>query len=307
MKVKPFHQKVIYYSIGILIFCLFLPFVMGYVKPLIVLSGSMTPMMLPGDMVIIHPSDPNALNVGDVMAFNDPQDRPNTIITHRIKSINPDGSFETKGDANNAPDIYPVLKSKAIGKVLFVIPLAGYLPGLMRDKRVFVTLILIPTIILLIGEIKMAILQSNPSKARRYERQQKKLLRRTGYYINEKILVLIMITTLIISWCAVSSLSYITNDNTIDNKDKVPLVYVSPVEGKQRTSNWYGIVEPMNKTTVQTHNKVSVVPYVLPVYWIIKFNEVDPLLPMIGEILIYTIGSIVLATPLWYRKKIAGR
>ena len=36
---------------------------------MVVLSGSMTPLMLPGDAIIVAPADPEEIDVGDVFVF----------------------------------------------------------------------------------------------------------------------------------------------------------------------------------------------------------------------------------------------
>ena len=51
-------------------------------------------------------------------------------VTHRIISISGDEVI-TKGDANNAPDD-PITMSQIKGKVLFAIPLLGYLVDLIK-------------------------------------------------------------------------------------------------------------------------------------------------------------------------------
>ena len=64
-----------------------IPFFEGSEKPLIVLSGSMTPIMLHGDLIVVKSVDQNELKVGDVVAFQPPGSKPNTLVTHRIISL----------------------------------------------------------------------------------------------------------------------------------------------------------------------------------------------------------------------------
>ena len=95
-----------------------IPNILGY-KPLIVLSGSMSPTFNYGDLIIIKDVDTNTLKKGDIISFTDSK-KYNT--THRISNIsNIKGCFETKGDANNVKDIGIVCTKDIQGKYLMKI------------------------------------------------------------------------------------------------------------------------------------------------------------------------------------------
>jgi len=77
-----------------------------------------------GDMPIVCGSD--EYKVGDVIVYSVPgQDFP---IIHRIIKINPDGTYQTKGDNNlqQLPYELSVKKEQIHGKVIFIIPKLGY-------------------------------------------------------------------------------------------------------------------------------------------------------------------------------------
>lgn len=79
------------------------PSVFGY-KPFIVLSGSMETEIKKGDLIIVEVTDPQTLEVNDVIAFRDAQE---TVTTHRIiEIVEKDGEtyFITKGDNNDSQD-----------------------------------------------------------------------------------------------------------------------------------------------------------------------------------------------------------
>lgn len=79
------------------------PSVFGY-KPFIVLSGSMETKIHVGDLIITKETDPETLEVNDVIAF---RDQENTVTTHRIIDVvekNGITYFITKGDNNNSQD-----------------------------------------------------------------------------------------------------------------------------------------------------------------------------------------------------------
>lgn len=97
---------------------------------LTVLSPSMEPQYPTGSLVYLKDVDPATLQVGDVITFNISE---SMTATHRIMEIVPDEDdpntvrFRTKGDNNDTYDGSLVDFSDVKGKVVFCIPLLGYL------------------------------------------------------------------------------------------------------------------------------------------------------------------------------------
>lgn len=91
-----------------------------------IISGSMAPSLLPGDIVAFKRYSGSPLDPGTIISFDDPS-RPGTLTAHRIVSTEPDGSFITKGDANAAPDSSPVHAAMVRGVARLVAP-KGALP-----------------------------------------------------------------------------------------------------------------------------------------------------------------------------------
>ncbi|HIS91171.1 MAG TPA: signal peptidase I [Candidatus Faecisoma merdavium] len=102
-------------------------FTSGYFKYYMVAiaSGSMTPNINKGDVVIIEKTNNyEEIEVGQVMAYK----YNNVIVVHRvIRKINDDGSyyFYTKGDNNPDEDNYPIKEDMVIGVVDVKIPYIG--------------------------------------------------------------------------------------------------------------------------------------------------------------------------------------
>lgn len=115
-----------------------MPLIFGYGRA-IVITGSMEPAILPGDMVIIHEQD--GYEVGDIVVY-----KANSYITHRIVEETENG-YITQGDANNAPD-KEILESQIIGRVVLVIPKVGYITEFVKSP--FGMLILIAALFLMI-------------------------------------------------------------------------------------------------------------------------------------------------------------
>lgn len=97
---------------------------------LTVLSPSMEPKYPTGSLIYLVDVDPAKLEVEDVITYRISE---NTTATHRIKEIIPDESdpsivrFRTKGDNNDNYDGKLVGFEQVEGKVIFCIPLLGYL------------------------------------------------------------------------------------------------------------------------------------------------------------------------------------
>ena len=91
------------------------PSVFGY-KPFAVLSGSMQPNIMVGDLIFIKKTDINKLKKNDIIAF---RDKDNLVTTHRIIKVVKKGNekcFETKGDSNNVKDEELACKKNIEGK-----------------------------------------------------------------------------------------------------------------------------------------------------------------------------------------------
>jgi len=89
------------------------PDFMGY-KPFIVLSGSMEPVIMTGDLIVTKEIVPENIAVGDVISFRVDQD---VVVSHRVTEIQTEGglSFLTKGDANTGMDATNVLAENIEG------------------------------------------------------------------------------------------------------------------------------------------------------------------------------------------------
>jgi len=90
------------------------------------LTGSMSPGINPGDVVVSVRTPVSELKVGDVITYSIPVD-DHRIETHRVTSINRAGSTSvtTKGDANPGPDPWTAVLSED-----YVYTTAGVVPYL---------------------------------------------------------------------------------------------------------------------------------------------------------------------------------
>jgi signal peptidase len=102
----------------------------GY-QPTLVASGSMTPTLLLGDVVITRPVPPEEVKVGDIIRYQD--GAFDTI--HRVIEIQGGSggfTFITRGDTNDRNDP-PVPENAVKGVVVFNIPKIGWVTIMLRD------------------------------------------------------------------------------------------------------------------------------------------------------------------------------
>jgi signal peptidase len=119
------------------------PRILGY-QTSTMLTGSMSPMINPGDVVVSFPTPASELKVGDVITYAIPvQDQ--RIETHRVIEIirNDDGTtaVRTKGDANNGADPWTAtLQKDSVDVHAATIPYLGTAIRSLREPAVLNTL-----------------------------------------------------------------------------------------------------------------------------------------------------------------------
>jgi signal peptidase len=97
-------------------------------EPLVERSGSMRPLLAPGDLLISQTVSPAQLHAGDVVSFVDPT-RHDELVTHRVVSIQRTGQelkFVTRGDANAAPESWTAASTGHLRRMVAHVPLLGY-------------------------------------------------------------------------------------------------------------------------------------------------------------------------------------
>ena len=109
-----------------------LPIVFGW-HPYVIVTGSMEPGISAGDVVLASPDPEIDESLGRVISFEDPS-REGHVLTHRLVSLNEDGTLVTKGDANPTVDSVPVPRETVTGLgrllVQFVgLPVVWFLTG----------------------------------------------------------------------------------------------------------------------------------------------------------------------------------
>lgn len=117
-----------------------------------VLTESMEPEIMAGELILCESTDPDELQVGDIITYmGEKGELKGKVITHKIVEINDDG-FITQGVANNVPDP-EINESQILARYVTTIPLAGKIFSVINSKYGFIFLIVIPLGVLIVNEI----------------------------------------------------------------------------------------------------------------------------------------------------------
>ena len=146
-----------------------------------VASGSMTPAIHAGDLILDNPVTPNQaadLHVRQIISFRvSSSGASSLIITHRIVAVLPGSArapvlYRTKGDANNAPDLGTVAPSQVMGVYAARVPFAAYVLSTLHQPLTFVVLIMIPVVYLAEEEVRRRRVLLGEQEAEHFTRDQ---------------------------------------------------------------------------------------------------------------------------------------
>lgn len=88
-------------------------------------SGSMTPAIPVGSLIVVIKTAPGDIKENDIITY---RGSDKTLVTHRvIKILKNEKGFITSGDANKTNDPFPIKGEMVVGKVGFHIPYVGYI------------------------------------------------------------------------------------------------------------------------------------------------------------------------------------
>ena len=97
-----------------------------------IISPSMEPEYMVGDLIYIKKVDPATIKEGDVITFIVNEDL--VVGTHRVVRVDAENQhFYTKGDANGTEDGAPVHFNNVIGVPEFSIPKLGYVSNFVQN------------------------------------------------------------------------------------------------------------------------------------------------------------------------------
>ena len=140
---------------------------LGGYAPLIVLTGSMEPDIMTGDLIIVKQIDGKDVKEKDVIAFFDPDGNGTSILTHRVEEIYEENGtlfFRTKGIANDTADRLPVSEDKLVGIYVTRIGGAGNVAMFMQTTAGLIICVVVPLVLIIGWDI---------FRRRRYEKTNK--------------------------------------------------------------------------------------------------------------------------------------
>lgn len=123
-------------AFGVLALILVAPKVVGG-QSLSVLSGSMSPAVDTGDMVVIVPQAAEDIEIGQIVAFNDPNGTGD-LYQHRVQYVGESGNtiqVVTKGDANVSGEKWQTRPGSEVGRVALVVPKIGLAIGTLTGGK----------------------------------------------------------------------------------------------------------------------------------------------------------------------------
>lgn len=128
----------VFYILIIIYLIIFIPVLWGK-RPLVVISGSMEPILKVGGILYYEKINLDDFKKDDILVYQ----LNEHIVSHRIVNINEYG-FETKGDNNNSNDSYIVDKNNVIGRGNnWSIPYIGYYADFIYNHKYLLIMMII--------------------------------------------------------------------------------------------------------------------------------------------------------------------
>jgi signal peptidase I len=116
-------------------------------------SGSMSPVLRPGDAILVDRNPDSRLMVGDIVTFKTPE-YPGVDVTHRLVHIDTNGdTLVTRGDAA-AQDDKRIARDQVIGATQRIVPGVGYGFDFLRRPIGLAAALYGPVLLLAAGELR---------------------------------------------------------------------------------------------------------------------------------------------------------
>lgn len=301
--------------VGALVLGLGIPIIQGKIRPLIVLSSSMEPVMSPGDLVILKESSPQSIERGDIMGFEDPSGRINVLISHRVIRImenQGNRQFKTKGDAVEEPDQFIVKSKDVFGKAVFLIPYLGYLIHRAKNVLTFFLLIVIPAFLITINEFRNIVEYSDPRKARMADKADRKkgksFVREETDYKYTRILAIFLPLLLVFGFLSLPYLQESGYNLENESLESGTLGGTAVYKVHENSLPEY-VYLPMGENQSNESNNFSMLsaaPRILPAFWIGIMAGQHPLLPGLVTTFLPPMIITLLLYPVWKRTKSRG-
>jgi signal peptidase I len=132
-----------------------LPGFLGYQR-YVITSGSMTGSYDRGSLVFDRVVPTSSLTAGDVITFRPPG--RDGLVTHRIaavRTVRGERLFTTRGDANEAADVWSPMTLAAArqARVVFHLPYVGFALAALSERRVRMLVIGLPALLIALATL----------------------------------------------------------------------------------------------------------------------------------------------------------
>lgn len=113
-------------------------------------SGSMSPALKRGMLVVAMPVESATIKTGDIIIYR-PASSAENLICHRVIAIeNPPLFFKTKGDALAFADPEMVPSQNVVAKVVFDVAILGYAAMFMKTPIGFLLSLAVPGLFIIV-------------------------------------------------------------------------------------------------------------------------------------------------------------
>jgi signal peptidase len=115
-------------------------------------SGSMSPTIKIGSLIIVEKQETAAIDLRDIVTF---RTESGTVVTHRLVGENSSsGEYVTRGDANDSDDPSFLKKESIIGKVVLTIPYIGFFFSMLKTSPfIGISILSVITIFIIISVV----------------------------------------------------------------------------------------------------------------------------------------------------------
>ena len=158
-------------SLVALLLTVALPALFGF-RSLVIMSGSMEPAIPTGSVVVVRRIPAAEIAVGEVVSFVNPED-PGGTLTHRVQAVAGAGGrieVKTRGDANTGTESWSIAAAGTVGRVVFHLPLLGYLLAPLQGTLPRLVLVVSPALLLGVS-LTVEIWRSPPGARQRPKRR----------------------------------------------------------------------------------------------------------------------------------------
>ena len=140
-------------------------------------TGSMSPTINEGGVVLVKRAEASAIKDGDIITFSPNND--GSLVTHRVRSvlIAEDGgySYITRGDANRSDDPNPVPYGHVVGRVIFWLNGVGAFLRFIRTPSVIIAIACAVAVIIALSLIVSGLKKSKLKKRKAAEAAKAKI------------------------------------------------------------------------------------------------------------------------------------